>query len=531
MRCQRAQQRLMAYHDGDLSRGAARRVEKHLESCTECGPLLERLRLADHHAGSAVDPKGMAGVPGMVPPDDRYWESFTARVLDRVEEDAATRAPESHKPRRNWNFIIPRMAPAFSIALVVLVAVGVLIKIDDPIPVPKAPVTYMESAPEKPENVTTLGEKELSLEKRDSFADSSGEEPSGTLVEETRENDGAFRSTAASVSEPEPKPEKIAALEILEEKAPVLKKGEALATPDVGVETPGAVTEAAPAPVVQEVLSQKTKDQEAVPSVPATMEGDVASIGEVEKADLQVPMESKLDQTGVSIVETEMSQAAGEPLTAPMVRESDLNNSAGRDGQLEEMAAVSQAEPPLPSETAGIIANEDVGAPSGSLTAAALKEAPSLASDVPVQTLETLGEQKEAVALSIPGAPAEESPTEDSKVAASGVKPQDSSVSSGETRNTFVSRQHYRGPEDQLIHARSLAEVRKFWESEQVLKDLLSQRPPSPLQVEASILLVKVLSSLNRTGEAQQILDDARAQFPASEMIQTFDLKQEGEGQ
>ena len=530
MRCQRAQQRLMAYHDGELSRGAARRVEKHLEICTECGPLLERLRLADHHAGSAVDPNGMAGVPGTVPPDDKYWESFTARVLDRVEEDAATRAPASHKPRRSWNFTIPRMAPAFSIALVVVVAAGVLIKIGDPIPVPKAPDTHMESVPEID---VTAGERRASQDKGDSFADSPGEEPSGTLVEETRENDGAFRSTAASVSEPEPEPEpeKIAALEILEEEAPALKKREALATPDVGVETPGAVTEAAQAPVVQEVLSQKTKDQEPVPSVPATMEGAVAAVGEVEKAAPQVPMESKLDQTGISKVETGMSQAEEKPLTAPMVRETDLNISAGRDDLVDEKAAVSQAEPPLPSETADARMDEDITVAPNSSTAAALKEAPSLASAVPVQTLEKLEEQKDAVALSTPEAPAKESPAEENTVAASGVKAQDSSMSSEETRNTFASRQPYRGPEDQLIHARNLAEVRKFWESEQVLKDLLSQRPPSPIQAEATILLVKVLSNQNRIGEAQQVLDDARVQFPASEMVQTFDLKQNGEGQ
>ncbi len=539
MRCQRAQQRLMAYHDGELSRGAARRVEKHLELCTECGPLLERLRLADHHAGSAVDPKGMAGVPGMVPPDDRYWESFTARVLDRVEEDAATRAPESHKPRRSWNFIIPRMAPAFSIALVVVVAAGVLIKIGDPIPVPKAPITYVESAPEID---VTAGERRASQDKREPFADSPGEEPSGTLVEETRGNDGAFRSTPASASQPEPEPkpkpepEKVAALEILEEEAPALKKRVALATPDVEDETPVAVTEAAPAPVVQEVLPQKTKDQEPVPSVPATVEGAVAAIGEVEKAAPQVPVESKLDQTGISKVETGMSQTEEKPLTAPMVRESDLNIPAGRDDQVEEKTAVSQAEPKLPSETADIRMDEDITVAPNSSTAAALKEAPSLASDVPVQTLEEPEEPKAEIALSTPDAPVEESPpeespSEESNVAASGVEAQDSSVSSEETKNTFPSRQPYRGPEDQLIHARNLADVRKFWESEQVLKDLLSQRPPSPIQAEASILLVKVLSNQNRIGEAQQVLDDAKVQFPASEMVQTFDLKQNGEGQ
>jgi predicted Zn-dependent protease len=87
----------------------------------------------------------------------------------------------------------------------------------------------------------------------------------------------------------------------------------------------------------------------------------------------------------------------------------------------------------------------------------------------------------------------------------------------------------YRGPQDQLTHARNLAEVRKFWESEQVLKDLLSQSPPSPIQEEASLLLVKVLNNQNRAAEAQRALDSAKEQFPASEMIQTYELGSNGD--
>jgi len=193
------------------------------------------------------------------------------------------------------------------------------------------------------------------------------------------------------------------------------------------------------------------------------------------------------------------------------------------------MVAVSQVEPMLPSAAADIIATENVAITPSSPMAFAPGETSSMASDVPVQVLEEPeepAEPKDEVALSTPGEPAVESPAEESNAAVSELKVLGSTVPSEGTRNSFASKQHYRGPEDQLIHARNLAEVRKFWESEQVLKDLLGQRPPSPIQAEASILLVKVLSSQNRIGEAQQILDDAKVQFPASEMIQTYDLKQ-----
>jgi hypothetical protein len=114
------------------------------------------------------------------------------------------------------------------------------------------------------------------------------------------------------------------------------------------------------------------------------------------------------------------------------------------------------------------------------------------------------------------------------KAAAPSVADRAASVEEPEPRSS-TGNTLYRGPQDQLIHARNLADVRKFWESEQVLKDLLSQTPPASIQEEASLLLVKVLSNQNRVTEAQRILDSAKGQFPASEMIQTFELEPEGD--
>jgi predicted Zn-dependent protease len=82
----------------------------------------------------------------------------------------------------------------------------------------------------------------------------------------------------------------------------------------------------------------------------------------------------------------------------------------------------------------------------------------------------------------------------------------------------------YREPREQLEHARRLAEVRKYWESEQILKDLISRKPPPPVFEEASVLMVDVLSNQNRIVEAQQFLDEAKLQFPSSDLVQQYRL-------
>ena len=236
-------------------------------------------------------------------------------------------------------------------------------------------------------------------------------------------------------------------------------------------------------------------------------------------------LNGKLDQTGISRVEAEKSQVEDQPSTATKIKDADLDFAEGRDDQLQEKTAVSPSASPVLSVTAGTGTNDKAMATDTASKAAAGEETASGFTDESMRTLEAPEELGDEVAVLTPGEPSEES-----KVVASGMETLGSSVPSEEVKQTFASRSSlYRGPEDQLIHARNLADVRKFWESEKVLKDLLSQRPPSPIQEEASILLVKVLRNQNRTGEAQQVLDDARVQFPANEMIQTFDLKTEGE--
>ena len=540
MRCQRAQQRLMAYHDSELSPGAGRRVEKHIESCTECSQLLERLRLADHHASSAVDVNGIVGLPGMPPPEDRYWESFTARVMDRVEEDAATRAPDRHKPRRSWSLAIPRLAPAFSIALVVVVAAGVLMKIGDPIPVPKAPVAHVDSAPEKG---VPVADREISRDEPDRGergydANTPAEESRQTSVGEIRENDDAYRLVPVPKPEPEsepvskpepelaPEPEQVAALEEVEEGAIVLKKREALAASEVVAQADGDGMEAAPGPGAKEALMPEAEAEKPLSSAPAKLDGGEVDLVEVDRAAPEMLLNGKLDQTEISRVEADTSQVEDQPSTATKIKDADQDFAEGGDDQVKEMTATSATEPRDMSLTAEARMDNNLKvADSASITAAG-EETVSGFSDASVPTLEAPEELENEVAALTPGEPSEES-----KVVATGRETLGSSVPSEEVKQTFASRSPlYRGPEDQLIHARNLADVRKFWESEKVLKDLLSQRPPSPIQEEASILLIKVLRSQNRTGEAQQVLDDARVQFPANEMIQTFDLKQEGGG-
>jgi len=522
----------MAYHDGEVSPGVGRRVKKHLEACTECSQLLEQLKLADHHAGAAVDVKDMVGVPSMPPSEDKYWESFTARVLDRVEEDAATRAPDRHKPGRRWNLIIPRMAPAFSIALVVVVAAGVLMKIGDPMPVPKVPVIHMESAPEKGTPVVDgeVSRDEPDRGERGYYTDTTGEDSRRTSAEETRENEGAYRPAPAAVSEPEsesePVPEQIAALEKMEEGTSALRKREALAAPEVEVETARDDTDAASGPKAKKALSPKAEAEKLLSSAPAIMGGDVVVLGEVDKAVPEALLETRVDQTEISpevpIVQAAMAQVEGEPSTAPMARDTDLDTRKEKDDRVQEKTVVSPAETTIPSVTADTEMENNIMIQDSAPTTAAREEAASGFSDELVRTLE---EPRDEVAFFTPGEPSDES-----KIVVSGMETLASTVPSKDARQTFASRAPlYRGPEDQLTHARNLADVRKFWESEQVLKDLLSQRPPLPLQEEASVLLIKVLSGQNRIVEAQQVLDDARVQYPASEMIQTFDLELEGE--
>ena len=518
MKCQRAQQKLMAYHDSELSPGAGRRLEKHLDTCDECSRLLEKLRLADEHASSAVGVDDMTGLPGGPPPEDKYWESFTARVLDKVEEDAATRAPERHKPRRSWDLFIPRMTPAFSIALVVVVAAGLLIQMGGPTQVAKAPVATMEPVTEKAVPVAG-GKDETPEARRGDVQYSEGPavaETSPDTVEKIRTDADDYRPEPAALPEPEvastPEPEAAKSPEEVGEGALDLKKKaipaaqgaerkgeeadtliaagtetEAAAPPDIdsdeGEATPVQTPEREPEDEIQETIGRLERAEQETPSPEATMEDPTA-------------------QAAVNAVP----------------------EAARRDAQAQESGVVPPVEPGQLAEPGSVKMDDDVVV---AKTMPAEVDRSALSAPAPVVAARPVSEtelQQNEPELFAPAEPSEESRTD-----VSGTRTPESAPPAGETSQTFASRQPpYRGPEDQLIHARNLAEVRKFWESEQVLKDLLSQRLPLPIQEEASILLVKVLANQNRIGEARQVLDDARVEFPASEMIQTFDLDQEG---
>lgn len=501
MRCQRAQQRLMAYHDSELSTGAARRLEKHLESCEECTLLLEKLRAADRHATSAVGVEEMAGIPGMPPPDDRYWESFTARVLDRVEEDAAVRAPERRRPRRKWDLMIPRMAPAFSIALVVVVAAGVMMKMGGPVPEPKVPAVITRPAPDEAVSMGDQSAPPVTAENGER------EGRAAASAEEAGEKVSPYRSSPPAEAAPLKKAERVAE----EEKAPEASlapvKKSALAQPASEASPDDDRAQTTTAGQTGEARRAAEETEEPV-SLAKEVPARDATPKKVDEGPAALPQPREPERTADNTIQGETSQVE-EALSAEALIEEDLPEAvqAGEDmSQAKEI--VSMAKPLAPSEPARVDLNEGVAA--AALPAADSEEKEDV--------------EREGAALEVA------EPSEGPMGSSPGVESQSAPVMTQMAKQSFASGlPPYRGPEDQLVHARNLADVRKFWESEQVLKDLLSQNPPILIQEEASILLVKVLSGQNRSEEAQRALDDARSQFPESEKVQTFRLEPRGE--
>jgi anti-sigma factor RsiW len=123
MRCGKVRRNLMAYHDGELGMAAGKKVAKHLETCVECSGLLATLRKADQAAG-------LAGVPE---PDSSYWDTFTGKVMDRVKDESPARQYEPEQDAARFRFSPVKFAPALSVALVVVVAAGVLMKMRHPV--------------------------------------------------------------------------------------------------------------------------------------------------------------------------------------------------------------------------------------------------------------------------------------------------------------------------------------------------------------------------------------------------------------
>ncbi len=114
MRCATIGQKLMAYHDGELSASDRSLMEEHLLACTACRNALDALRLAD----SVALPE-----PG---PD--YWDEFTARVMGGIPRQAP--APNRFLRFPSFGTGWLHFAPAAAAAVLLLAAGGYFLDVD-----------------------------------------------------------------------------------------------------------------------------------------------------------------------------------------------------------------------------------------------------------------------------------------------------------------------------------------------------------------------------------------------------------------
>ncbi len=549
MRCSRVQDRLMAYHDGELSASGNRKIEKHLSTCDECTQLLERFVQADQASATA-------GVPEVTGADDRYWESFTSRVLDRVEEDAATRVPVPEKQSRPFfRMEFPSLVPAMSIALVVVVSAGVLLKVGRVAPVPEAP---MVEAPLAKAPITRAeGEGRRAKE--------AAREPEG----EGRKDDTvhSFRQESDSLDVVGPEPiEKTANIQPTEVAPgrltgklssssiePVLSKEAAAAVPRQEGEAAlpdnvfagDAPPESAP-PVSAAKAELNLKKTAMADGADIQPDGDVStSLAVVDMPEKkQVPKPAPTEPASPEQTPTEPAlEPRPEEVIAPSARKAAVVQPVVAP-------AVSPVVPPVISEEPEVLTPPAPAAETAFADDPSPDTEGSAAGSAQVEVEEVVGkvlaeiesppvrEQAAAVAAAPPSPPPSRVtspvPGPEAMESAAAPLPEVEEVVSGyslkaetvvDDAERSASRPSlYRVPREQLEHARRLAEVRKYWESEQILKDLISQKPPTPVFEEASVLMVDVLSNQNRSVEAQQFLDDAKLQFPSNEMIQQYRL-------
>jgi hypothetical protein len=120
----------MAYHDGELAGTWPRRIEKHILSCAGCKQTLKGLEAVDQTIA-------------MPEPESEYWSGFTARIMDRVKDESFGDPVQIKAPKPKRSYRVMRLAPAFSIALVVVVAAGLLMEIRGPV-VPRQSVPIVQ---------------------------------------------------------------------------------------------------------------------------------------------------------------------------------------------------------------------------------------------------------------------------------------------------------------------------------------------------------------------------------------------------
>jgi hypothetical protein len=434
-----------------------------------------------------------AGVPEVPGEKDRYWETFTSRALDRVEEDAATRVhlPEK-RSRPLFPLELPKLVPAMSIALVIVVSAGVLIKVGRVAPVPEKAI-YGEAGQGIGDKVKAQLPGPVEMDKQIAVKEQA---EARSMVRE--EQAGAIDELAGPLPEVE--------------RARLPEAGEA-AAPD---------TTRAPTPVAP--LPQKTPALEAnagklVPSSVPPSDGMSTSTSlKVDEAGEKKDLFAKAPALADDI--REAPAPAPEPEPKPEPKPEPVPSAPV---QQEVVAAVEPVTETLPltAPTAEPVPGKGV---EEGVTAEVTGEEIVSDRDVTLETIAPVAKAIEESAATLEPIPPEpEVPPSPAPVLKASAPP----APAPKTTIAAARPSQYRGPSEQLEHARRLSSLRMYWESEQILKDLISQEPPSPVFEEASILMVDVLSNQNRNREAQQVLDDAKVQFPSSDLIQQYRLEAE----
>jgi len=517
MRCSRVQDRLMAYHDGELSASGNRKIEKHLSTCDECTQLLKRFVQADQASATA-------GVPEDTGADDRYWEGFTSRALDRVEEDAATRIPIPETQNRPFfRMEFPSLVPAMSIALVVVVSAGVLLKVGRVAPVPEAPLTKAPISGAEPFDTAQGPEPGVG-----------GDVPRAKEVAreargEGRKDDTVFFSRLESDNQAVVGPEHLEKTADIQptEVAPGRLTGklssssiEPVLSKEAAAAVPRQEEEAA---LADNVFAGDAPPESAPPENAPKTELNLEKATMTDGADIQPDGDVS---TLLAVVDTPEKKQVPKPAPTEPVSPEQTPTEPALEPRSEEVVAPA-------AETA--FADDPSPDTEGSAAGSAQVEVTEVVGKVLAETESPpVREQAAAVAAAplppvssaVPGPEAMESAAaplpEVEEVASDNFLKAETVMDEAERSASRPSL--YRVPREQLEHARRLAEVRKYWESEQILKDLISQKPPTPVFEEASVLMVDVLSNQNRSIEAQQFLDDAKLQFPSSDLVQQFRL-------
>jgi len=408
MRCSRIRKRLMAYHDGELTKAWSRRVDQHILSCAVCDKTLQGLEAAD---------QGVA-VPD---PGSEYWDVFTARIMDRVKDDPLD-LPAQIKPKASKrSFQVKRLAPAFSLALVVVVAAGLLMEIRGPI-VPR--------------------QKMLTVQKQAVDADA---------VVNGAQSAGRDQSPAYSQYE------KKAAPRMYDE----IRQSETETAGDA-VTVTGSMSREVIIPVPEETTRLRKSD-----AMEKKDRGQADEIASMDKAAIKGKNEEAEAASGIDepAVSSSMEPQKAETLPAPAAR-------------------------PAPSRSEVLVLSE-----------AALPD-----DDAPEPvTTQMKAQRKYRLAGEYNGTLEGDSARE----------PEAEFSDDRYEKETFRSM---------MFKAESLSREGRQADSEKILKDLLSQSPPSPIQEEATILLVKVLQYQDRIGEARRLLTEAQSVYPENEMVQQFRL-------